>query len=69
MDNVFKCDINYRLTFEQIFDTVAEIYWNLVHIHGIKQYIPTKDRSESKIEIMKYQIAYFRSGLLVSFHL
>lgn len=57
MDNVFKCDSGYMLSFEQIFDTVAEIYWNLVHIHRIKQYIPSKDRSKSRIEIVIHQIA------------
>lgn len=56
MDNLFKCDMNYKLSFEQIFNTVAEIYWNLVHLHGIKQYVPTKHRCESRIEIVIKQI-------------
>lgn len=56
IDNVFKCDMNYILTFEQLFDTATEIYWNLVHIHGIKQYVPTKRRCESRIEIIIRQI-------------
>lgn len=52
LDNIFKCNTNYILSFEQIFDTVAEIYWNLVHIHGIKQYVMNKQKVASKIEIV-----------------
>lgn len=57
IDNIFKCDSNYVLPFETIFDTVTEIYWNLVHVYGIKQYVATKQRKYSKIEILIREIA------------
>lgn len=56
IDNVFNCDMNYTLSLEEVFVTVAEIYWNLVHIHRLKQYIATKQRKSSRIEIIIHQI-------------
>ena len=50
MDNIFKCNSEYVLSFEVIFDTVSEIYWNLIYIHGISQLGPNIQKNESKIE-------------------
>lgn len=37
MDNLYNVDHNLTLTFDQIFTTFTEIYWNLVLKHGIRQ--------------------------------
>lgn len=37
MDNLYNVDQNLMLTFDQIFSTFTEIYWNLVLKHGIRQ--------------------------------
>lgn len=57
LDNIFICDHIFRLSYRQVFDTVAEIYWNLIHIHHIRQQNPSRRSSASKIEILINQIA------------
>ena len=37
MDNLYNVDENLTLTFDQLFGTFTEIYWNLVLKHGIRQ--------------------------------
>lgn len=44
MDNLYNVDENLMLTFDQLFGTFTEIYWNLVLKHGIRQQ-PVSERS------------------------
>ena len=44
MDNLYNVDENLTLTFDQLFGTFTEIYWNLVLKHGIRQQ-PVSERS------------------------
>ena len=44
MDNLYNVDENLTLTFDQLFGTFTEIYWNLVLKHGIRQQ-PVMERS------------------------
>ena len=44
MDNLYNVDENLTLTFDQLFGTFTEVYWNLVLKHGIKQQ-PVSERS------------------------
>lgn len=44
MDNLYNVDQNLTLTFDQLFGTFAEVYWNLVLKYGIKQQ-PVSERS------------------------
>ena len=44
MDNLYNVDENLMLTFDQLFGTFTEIYWNLVLKHGIRQQ-PISERS------------------------
>ena len=37
MDNLYNVDQNLTLTFDQLFGTFTEVYWNLVLKHGIRQ--------------------------------
>lgn len=45
MDNLYNVDCNLVLTFEQLFGTFTEVYWNLVLKHGIRQQ-PVSKRSK-----------------------
>lgn len=44
MDNLYNVDENLTLTFDQLFGTFTEVYWNLVLKHGIRQQ-PVSERS------------------------
>ena len=44
MDNLYNVDENLTLTFDQLFGTFTEVYWNLVLKHGIRQR-PVSERS------------------------
>lgn len=44
MDNLYNVDQNLTLTFDQLFGTFTEVYWNLVLKHGIRQQ-PVSQRS------------------------
>ena len=37
MDNLYNVDANLTLSFDRLFGTFAEVYWNLVLKHGIRQ--------------------------------
>ena len=37
MDNLYNVDASLTLTFDQLFGTFTEVYWNLVLKHGIRQ--------------------------------
>ena len=37
MDNLYNVDQNLTLSFDQLFGTFTEVYWNLVLKHGIRQ--------------------------------
>ena len=50
LDNLYNTDENFVLTFEQLFSKFAEIYWNLVLKHHIRQAPITKD---GKIAVLK----------------
>lgn len=52
IDNIFNYYLDYRISFEQLFDTASEIYWNLVHRHGLRQHIPNNQGKLSRIEII-----------------
>lgn len=45
MDNLYNVNQNLTLTFDQLFGTFTEIYWNLVLKHGIRQQ-PINERSK-----------------------
>ena len=62
MDNLYNVDENLTLTFDQLFGTFTEVYWNLVLKHGIRQQ-PVSERSNGtyleqalNITAMKYAI-------------
>lgn len=44
MDNLYNVDQNLTLTFDQLFGTFTEVYWNLVLKYGIRQQ-PVSERS------------------------
>lgn len=44
MDNLYNVDQNLKLTFDQLFGTFTEVYWNLVLKYGIRQQ-PVSQRS------------------------
>lgn len=50
LDNLYNTDENLRLTFDQLFSKFAEIYWNLVLKHHIRQNIPGKEGKSTKLE-------------------
>ena len=63
MDNLYNVDENLTLTFDQLFGTFTEVYWNLVLKHGIRQQ-PISERSNGtyleqtiKLATEKYAIA------------
>ena len=63
MDNLYNVDENLTLTFDQLFGTFTEVYWNLVLKHGIRQQ-PSSERSIGtyleqtiKLATEKYAIA------------
>ncbi len=45
MDNLYNVDANLTLAFDRLFGTFAEVYWNLVLKHGIRQQ-PVSERSK-----------------------
>lgn len=62
MDNLYNVDENLSLSFDQLFGTFTEVYWNLVLKHGIRQQ-PISERSNStyleqalNLTAMKYAI-------------
>mgnify|MGYP006898639088 CR=1 FL=1 len=63
MDNLYNVDDNLSLTFDQLFGTFTEVYWNLVLKHGIRQQ-PVSERSNGtyleqalNLTAVKYAIA------------
>lgn len=58
IDNLFNCDMDYLLTFDKVFGSMGEIYWNLIYIHGISQFVSTKKKDKSKIELIIDDIKY-----------
>lgn len=50
LDNLYNVDENLVLTFDQLFSKFAEIYWNLVLKHHIKQNVPGKNGKYTKLE-------------------
>ncbi len=63
MDNLYNVDQNLTLTFDQLFGTFTEVYWNLVLKHGIRQQ-PVSRRSNGtyleqalNVTTAKYTIA------------
>lgn len=56
LDNLFVCDNEYVLEFEQIFKTMSEIYWNLIFHHELKQNTPSIKQEKSKIESIIIQL-------------
>lgn len=63
MDNLYNVDSNLMLTFDQLFGTFTEVYWNLVLKYGIRQQ-PVSERSNGtyleqvlNATVSKYSIA------------
>lgn len=63
MDNLYNVDQNLTLTFDQLFSTFTEVYWNLVLKYGIRQQ-PVSARSNGtyleqalNATVIKYTIA------------
>ena len=50
LDNLYNVDSELKLTFDQLFSTFAEIYWNLVLKHHILQKNPGKLNRQSALE-------------------
>jgi hypothetical protein len=50
LDNLYNTDNNLTLTFDQLFSKFAEIYWNLVLKHHIRQSPVTIDGKATKLE-------------------
>ena len=50
LDNLYNVDAELKLTFDQLFSTFAEIYWNLVLKHHILQKNPGKLNRQSALE-------------------
>lgn len=50
LDNLYNTDENLILTFDQLFSKFAEIYWNLVLKHHIKQNVPGVGGKTTKLE-------------------
>lgn len=53
LDNLYNTDENLVLTFDQLFSKFAEIYWNLVLKHHIRQNPSTKD---GKITVLEHAL-------------
>jgi 5-methylcytosine-specific restriction endonuclease McrA len=62
IDNLYNVDKDLKLTFDQLFGKFAEIYWNLILKHGLRQKAVTNDNRETYLEqvlhsaVEKYQI-------------
>ena len=54
IDNLYNVDINYVLTFDQLFGKFTEIYWNLILKYNLLQKPVDKNNKESKIEKILY---------------
>jgi len=50
IDNLYNTDSKLVLTFDQLFAKFAEIYWNLVLKHHIRQKKPGKLNRQSELE-------------------
>lgn len=50
MDNLYNVDQELTLTFDQLFATFAEVYWNLVLKHGIRQNPKSARGNGTKLE-------------------
>ncbi len=50
IDNLYNVDANLQLTFDQLFSKFAEIYWNLILKHRLRQKATTSDNKESYLE-------------------
>lgn len=50
LDNLYNTDENLLLTFDQLFSKFAEIYWNLVLKHHIRQNVPGREGKATKLE-------------------
>ena len=63
MDNLYNVDENLILTFDQLFSTFTEIYWNLVLKHGIRQQPVSVRTNGTYLEqalnatVLKYDVA------------
>ena len=56
LDNLYNVDDNFVLTFDQLFSTFTEVYWNLVLKHHILQKNPGKLNRRSMLERMLYDV-------------
>lgn len=56
IDNLYNVDINYVLTFDQLFSKFTEIYWNLILKYNLLQKPIDKNQKESKIEKILYGV-------------
>jgi len=52
IDNLYNVDQNLTLTFDQVFSSFGEIYWNLILKHNLKQ----QSKKESELEKILYSI-------------
>lgn len=50
MDNLYNVDQNLTLTFDQLFGTFTEVYWNLVLKYGIRQQPVSEHSSGTYLE-------------------
>ena len=63
MDNLYNVDQNLILTFDQLFSTFTEVYWNLVLKYGIRQQTVSTHSKGTYLEqvlhttVAKYTIA------------
>lgn len=54
IDNLYNVDVDLKLTFDQLFSKFAEIYWNLILKHGLRQKAATNDNRETYLEQVLY---------------
>ncbi|AOZ95352.1 HNH endonuclease [Butyrivibrio hungatei] len=55
IDNLYNTDDKLKLNFDQLFSKFAEIYWNLVLKHHIKQKNPGKLDRRSRLETILFE--------------
>lgn len=61
MDNLYNVDANLTLTFDQLFGTFTEIYWNLVLKYGIRQQPVGKHSDSTYLEqVLKATMAKYQ---------
>ena len=49
LDNLENADSELVLTFDQLFSTFSQIYWELVVKYGLNQIVPAQNNRESRI--------------------